>query len=130
MTVFQRIHALCISPAISPLVQEVLVDRSHCLVTSMARQPRSRSLSTYTYHPRRRRFQEDSLMISQARTLETFRAAISKEIRADLTQFGISIRLFLPLLVVNCLPNSFDQRSWDDLCIVCFGSLVVDVHAS
>lgn len=84
----------------------------------MARQPRSRSLSyppTYTYCPRRRRCSKDSLRISQTGTLETFRAAIFKEIKDRLARFGVSTRWYLPQLVTHCLANSVDQRSWDDL---------------
>lgn len=84
----------------------------------MARQQRSRSLSyppTYTYCPRRRRCSEDSLTISQNGTLETFRAAIFKEIKDRLARFGVSTRWYLPQLVTHCLANSVDQRSWDDL---------------
>jgi hypothetical protein len=84
----------------------------------MARQSRSRSLSyppTYTYCPRRRRCSEDSLRISQTGTLETFGATAFKEIKDRLARFGVSTRWFLPLLVTHCLPNSVNQRSWDDL---------------
>jgi hypothetical protein len=75
---------------------------SPALVTSMARQQRSRSLSyppTYTYCPRRRRRSEDSLRRSQNGTLETFRAAIFKEIKDRLARFGVSTRWYLPQLV-------------------------------